>query len=147
MSSRLSLATVLLLAVLGSAQADSGPTDLWSLYLREHAVGLCGRALSEEQETELARISHAGRCIGALSESKLLCNNDLASFGGSPRCRRSVAQTYLVLHPLRAVGWRRVSTAGRSPPMRARFCSGRPTASSAWLGALQAASWMRAGRT
>jgi hypothetical protein len=27
-----------------------------------------------------------GRCIGALSESKLLCNNDLASFGGSPRC-------------------------------------------------------------
>ena len=29
----------------------------------------------------------------------------------------------------------------------ARFCSGRPTASSAWLGALQAASWMRAGRT
>src|SRR5215211_1469973 len=88
-----------------------------------------------------------GRCIGALSESKLLCNNDLASFGGSPRCRRSVAQTYLVLHPLRAVGWRRVSTAGRSPPMPARFCSGRPTASSAWLGALQAASWMRAGRT
>ena len=28
--------------------------------------------------------------------------------------------------------------------MPARFCSGRPTASSAWLGALQAASWMRA---
>jgi len=54
MSSRLSLATVLLLAVLGSAQADSGPTDLWSLYLREHAVGLCGRALTEEQETDLA---------------------------------------------------------------------------------------------
>src|SRR5215207_5488907 len=68
-------------------------------------------------------------------------------FGGSPRCRRSVAQTYLVLHPLRAVGWRRVLTAGRSPPMPARFCSGRPTASSTWLGALQAASWMRAGRT
>ena len=37
---------------------------------------------------------------------------------------------------LRAVGWRRVSTAGRSPPMPARFCSGRPTASSAGLGRL-----------
>src|SRR3954471_4652490 len=61
----------------------------------------------------LARILTLGRCIGALSESKLLCNNDLASLGGSPRCRRSVAQTYLVLHPLTAVGWRRVSTAGR----------------------------------
>ena len=38
MSSRLSLVAVLLLAVLGSAQADGGSTDLWSLCLREHAA-------------------------------------------------------------------------------------------------------------
>src|SRR3954451_962588 len=70
MSSRLSLATVFLLAVLGSAQADSGPTDLWSLYLREHAVGLCGRALTEEQETELDEAQHVARLSLQLSLSE-----------------------------------------------------------------------------
>jgi len=70
MSSRLSLATVLLLAVLGSAQADSGPTDLWSLYLREHAVGLCGRALTEEQETELDEAQHQARVRSQLTLSE-----------------------------------------------------------------------------
>src|SRR5215212_7075685 len=70
MSSRLSLATVLLLAVLGSAQADSGPTDLWSLYLREHAAGLCGRALTEEQETELDEAQHLARLRSQLSLSE-----------------------------------------------------------------------------
>src|SRR6187431_2097760 len=70
MSSRLSLATVLLLAVLGSAQADSGPTDLWSLYLREHAVSLCGRALTEEQETELDEAQHLARVGSQLSLSE-----------------------------------------------------------------------------
>src|SRR5215208_5401106 len=71
MSSRLSLATVLLLAVLGSAQADSGPTDLWSLYLREHAVGLCGRALTEEQETELDEAQHLARVRSQLTPAVL----------------------------------------------------------------------------
>src|SRR5215207_4145243 len=70
MSSRLSLATVLLLAVLGSAQGESGPTDLWSLYLREHAVGLCGRALTEEQETELDEAQHLARLRSQLSLSE-----------------------------------------------------------------------------
>src|SRR5215217_7090691 len=70
MSSRLSLATVLLLAVLGSAQADSGPTDLWSLYLREHAVALCGRALTEEQETELDEAQHLARVRSQLTLSE-----------------------------------------------------------------------------
>jgi hypothetical protein len=70
MSSRLSLATVLLLAVLGSARADSGPTDLFSLYLREHAVALCGRALSEEQETELDEAQHLARLQSQLSLSE-----------------------------------------------------------------------------
>jgi hypothetical protein len=70
MSSRLSLAAVLLLAVLGSAQADSGPTDLWSLYLREHAVGLCGRALTEEQETELDEAQHLARVRSQLTLSE-----------------------------------------------------------------------------
>src|SRR5215203_3116629 len=70
MSSRLSLATVLLLAVLGSAQADSGPTNLWSLYLREHTVGPCGRALTEEQETELDEAQHLARLRSQLSLSE-----------------------------------------------------------------------------
>ena len=70
MSSRLSLATALLLAVLGSAQADSGPTDLWSLYLREHADVLCGRALTEEQETELDEAQHRARLRSQLSLSE-----------------------------------------------------------------------------
>jgi hypothetical protein len=70
MSSRLSLATVLLLAVLGSAQADSGPTDLWSLYLREHAAALCGRALTEEQETELDEAQHLARVRSQLTLSE-----------------------------------------------------------------------------
>src|SRR5215208_5176576 len=70
MSSRLSLATVLLLAVLGSAQADSGPTDLWSLYLREHAAVLCGRALTEEEETELDEAQHRARLRASLSLSE-----------------------------------------------------------------------------
>ena len=70
MSSRLSLATALLLAVLGSAQADSGPTDLWSLYLREHADVLCGRALTEEQETELDEAQHLARLRSQLSLSE-----------------------------------------------------------------------------
>ena len=69
MSSRLSLETALLLAVLGSAQADSGPTDLWSLYLREHAV-LCGRALTEEQETELDEAQHLARVRSQLTLSE-----------------------------------------------------------------------------
>ena len=70
MSSGLSLATVLLLAVLGSARADSGPTDLFSLYLREHAVDLCGRALTEEQETELDEAQHLARLRSQLSLSE-----------------------------------------------------------------------------
>jgi len=70
MSSHLSLATVLLVAVLGSAQADTGPTDLWSLYLREHAAGVCGRALTEEQETELDEAQHLARLRSQLSVSE-----------------------------------------------------------------------------
>ena len=74
-----------------------------------------------------------GRCIGALSESKLLCNNDLASFGGSPRCRRSVAQTYLVLQPLRAVGWRRVRRRDDHLRCRRAFARGdRPRRRPGW---------------
>jgi hypothetical protein len=51
---------------------------------------------AKEHERQFANIGHwdgerhrawpalltLGRCIGALGESKLLCNNDLASFGG-----------------------------------------------------------------
>src|SRR4051812_50129651 len=99
--------------------------------------------LVSDLAASLARISHARRCIGALSESKLLCNNDLASLGGSPRCQRSVAQTYLVLHPLTAVGWRRVSTAGRRPPMAARLFFGGRAPASGRVGAPPAGFWVR----
>src|SRR5215216_1838984 len=69
-SSRLWIATLLLIPVLGSGQADSGPTDLWSLYLREHSANLCGRALTEEQETELDEAQHRARLRSQLSLSE-----------------------------------------------------------------------------
>ena len=83
MSSRLSLATVLLLAVLGSAQADSGPTDLWSLYLREHSASLCGRVLSEEQETELDEAQHLARLGSQLRKQRF----SITAQGPSPSRR------------------------------------------------------------
>src|SRR3954451_24987649 len=60
----------LVVSAVGSAQADSGPTDLWSLYLREHAAVLCGRALTEEQETELDEAQHLARLRSQLSLSE-----------------------------------------------------------------------------
>src|SRR5215217_8666943 len=70
MSSRLWIATLLLIPVLGSAEADSGTTDLWSLYLREHSVTLCGQVLSEEEETELDEAQHRARLRSQLSLSE-----------------------------------------------------------------------------
>ena len=60
----------LLVWSVSSGQADGGPTDLWSLYLREHAVGLCGRALTEEQETEVDEAQHRARLRASLSLSE-----------------------------------------------------------------------------
>ena len=60
----------LLVWSVSSGQADSGPTDLWSLYLREHAAGLCGRALTEEQETELDEAQHLARVRSQLTLSE-----------------------------------------------------------------------------
>jgi hypothetical protein len=59
----------LLVWSVSSGQADGGPKDLWSLYLREHAVGLCGRALTEEQETELDEAQHLARPADAFRSS------------------------------------------------------------------------------
>ncbi len=67
---RFVLTAGLVVSALGSAQADSGPTDLWSLYLREHADGLCGRALTEEQETELDEAQYLARLRSQLSLSE-----------------------------------------------------------------------------
>src|SRR5215212_409131 len=50
-----------------SGQADGGPKDLWSLYLREHSASLCGRGLSEEEETELDEAQHRARLRASLS--------------------------------------------------------------------------------
>src|SRR5215218_3423783 len=51
----------LLVWSVSSGQADGGPKDLWSLYLREHSANLCGRGLSEEEETELDEAQHRAR--------------------------------------------------------------------------------------
>ncbi len=67
---RFVLTAGLVVSALGSAQADSGPTDLWSLYLREHAAVLCGRALTEEQETELDEAQYLARLRSQLSLSE-----------------------------------------------------------------------------
>jgi len=57
----------LLVWSVSSGQADGGPKDLWSLYLREHSASLCGRGLSEEEETELDEAQHRARLRASLS--------------------------------------------------------------------------------
>jgi hypothetical protein len=47
----------------------------------------------------LARISHRIECIGAANQRKSLCCNNLSPTHGAPRCRQSVAQISLNLHP------------------------------------------------
>src|SRR3954453_1741192 len=69
---RFVLTAGLVVSALGSAQADSGPKDLWSLYLREHSAGLCGRGLSEEQGTELDEAQHLARVRSLVSEAAVL---------------------------------------------------------------------------
>jgi hypothetical protein len=60
----------LLVWSVSSGQADGGPKDLWSLYLREHSASLCGRGLSEEEETELDEAQHLARLRSQLSISE-----------------------------------------------------------------------------
>jgi len=67
---RFVLTAGLVVSAVGSAQADSGPKDLWSLYLREHSASLCGRDLSEEEETDLDEAQHRARLRGSLSLSE-----------------------------------------------------------------------------
>src|SRR3954463_11797792 len=57
----------LLVWSVSSGQADGGPKDLWSLYLREHSASLCGRGLSEEEETELDGARQRARLREGLS--------------------------------------------------------------------------------
>jgi hypothetical protein len=47
----------------------------------------------------LARISHRIECIGAANQRKSLCRSNLSPTHGAPRCRQSVAQISLNLHP------------------------------------------------
>lgn len=80
-----------------SAYAEAPPADLWSLYLREHTAAICGRALTEHDETELDEAQHEARQrmrltpqeaaklyrqagAVALSNRSMLCKND--SVGG-----------------------------------------------------------------
>src|SRR3954454_24433908 len=60
----------LLVWSVSSGQADGGPKDLWSLYLREHSASLCGRVLSEEEETDLDEAQHRARLRASLSLSE-----------------------------------------------------------------------------
>jgi hypothetical protein len=53
----------------------------------------------------LARISHTAECIGAPNQRKLLCGNSLSRIQGAPRCRQSVPQICLNLHPLKDAPW------------------------------------------
>src|SRR3954453_13105997 len=57
----------LLVWSVSSGQTDGGPKDLWSLYLCEHSASLCGRGLSEEEETELDEAQHRARLRASLS--------------------------------------------------------------------------------
>src|SRR5829696_6187356 len=67
---RFVLTAGLVVSAVGSAQADSGPKELWSLYLREQSASLCGRGLSEEEETELDEAQHRARLRASLSLSE-----------------------------------------------------------------------------
>jgi len=68
----------------------------------------------------LTRISHTTECIGAANQRKPLCRNELSMICGAPRCRQSVAGTFLDLNLLKAARWWRRSTLARSPRMPGR---------------------------
>jgi hypothetical protein len=68
----------------------------------------------------LARISHTTECIGVANQRKPLCCNELSMICGAPRCRQSVARTFLDLNLLKAARWSRRSTLARSPRMPGR---------------------------
>src|SRR6516165_12469419 len=81
-----------------------------------------GHRIVELGAVELARISHRIECIGAANQRKSLCRNNSSPTHGAPRCRQSVAQISLNLHPWKdAKCWPR-STPVRSPRMPVRCC-------------------------
>src|SRR5829696_8250390 len=103
---RFILTAGLVVAALGSAQADSGPKDLWSLYLREHSASLCGRGLSEEEETERssAPLSPRERSRTFGPRHSLQQRRRAAARAAQPRRQRpmdarTLAQAGTVSHP------------------------------------------------
>ena len=62
-------------------------------------------ALNRWVRDGLARISHRIECIGAANQRKSLCSNNLSPTHGAPRCRQTVAQISLNLHPWKAAKW------------------------------------------
>ena len=57
----------------------------------------------------LARISHSVEAHRGANQRKLLCRNDFCLIQGAPRCRRSVAQSSLILEGWKAAWWKRPS--------------------------------------
>ena len=89
-----SVAVLALLFVSASVACAEAPSaELWSLYLREHSAAICGRALTEQEETELdesqqearkrlglsvqqaASLYRQARAV-TLSSRSSLCNSD-----------------------------------------------------------------------
>jgi hypothetical protein len=77
-------------------------------------------ACATPEQHRLAWISHTTECIGAANQRKPLCRNELSMICGAPRCRQSVARTFLDLNLLKAARWWRRSTLARSPRMPGR---------------------------
>ena len=61
--------------------------------------------VSATQIRALARISHRIECIEAANQRKSLCRSNLSPTHGAPRCRQSVAQISLNLHPWKDAKW------------------------------------------
>ena len=67
---------------------------------------------SVECRSDVARISHRVRRIGAPNQRKFFCEKDFGMIRGAPRCRQSVAQNNSILESLEAGLWRRPSMPG-----------------------------------
>src|SRR6266705_1628963 len=80
------------------------------------------RFLANDDIEDLARISHTIEAHRGAESAKVVVPQRLPTIRGAPRCRQSVAQTCLNLHPWNAEPLWRGSTAGRSRRTPGRCC-------------------------